>query len=234
MPLFLGRVSTDTCRIGPQRGRRQGGSGMADYTPQIDSQIAQLLRSRGTVTPDMISGVSEQDAHDFLRMYVSQHPDEQLAFDGTSLTAGIPSLAEDPAPQAATTGMPMDDVSYGAPVPEVFAAPPPAQGYGAPPPGGHDTPGYTPDAVLREEPSGWLWLLPILLGWIGGIIAWAVVKDKNSRTARNMLVTGIAISVLAACMGFGLGFCTATASAPTDTSWPATGRVTFYYFGSPG
>ena len=198
---------------------------MADYTPQIDSQIAQLLKLRGVVSPDMISGVSEQEAHSFLRMYVGQHSDEQLAFDGTSLTAGIPTLAEEPAPQAAATGIPMnDDPGYGAPSPGSYVAPP-SEGYG--------TPGHTPDLAPLEEPSGWLWLLPIIFGWIGGIVAWAVAKDKNSRIARNMLVTGIAISVLAACMVFGLGFCSATASAPTDTSWPATGRVTFYYFGTP-
>jgi len=204
---------------------------MADYTPQIDSQIAQLLKLRGVVTPDMISGVSEQDANSFLRMYVGQHADEQLAFDGTSLTAGIPTLAEEPAPQAATTGIPIDaDPGYGVPPPGGYGAPPPA-GYEAPQPEGHT--GYTPDLAPPEEPSGWLWLLPIVFGWIGGIIAWAVAKNTNSRIARNMLVTGIAISVLAACMVFGLGFCSATASAPTDTSWPATGRVTFYYFGTP-
>lgn len=169
---------------------------MADYTPQIDSQIAQMLKLRGAVTPGMISGVSEQEAHDFLRMYVNSHPDEQLTFDGISLTAGMPTLAEEPVPQAAT-------------------------------------PAHIPDLTPREEPSGWLWLLPIILGWIGGIIAWAVAKDKNSQIARNMLVTGIVLSVIWACLFVVIGIYGPPPSSPTDTSWPATGRVTFYYFGTP-
>ena len=173
----------------------------------------------------MISGISEQEAAAFLRLYVSQHPDEQLAFDGTSLTTGIPTLAEEPGPQAATAGIPLaSDPGYGVP---------PPGGYEVPLPEGYGVSSYTPDLTLGEEPSGWLWLLPLFLGWIGGIIAWALAKDKNSRTARNMLITGVSISVLAACLGFGVGFITG-GSAPTDTPWPVTERMTFYYFGSPG
>jgi hypothetical protein len=40
------------------------------------------------------------------------------------------------------------------------------------------------------------WLAPILVGWIGGLIAWLVNRDVDPRTARNMLITGIAISVV--------------------------------------
>ncbi len=193
---------------------------MAEYTPQIDSQIAQLLRVRTTVTPDMISGVTEEQARSFLQAYVAAHPDEDLSFDGNALTAGLPSLSEEPATEPTTSSF-LDE---------------PTPGYVVPPAADVGTPGYTPQSPLPEKPSGWLWLLPIFLGWLGGIVAWAMVKDKNSRTARNMLITGVVISVLAACIPFGFGFFqgSISGSASTDTAWPATGQVTFYYFGTPG
>jgi hypothetical protein len=46
--------------------------------------------------------------------------------------------------------------------------------------------------------NGAWWLLPILLGWLGGLIAWLVNRDADERTARMMLVVGIAISVAGA------------------------------------
>lgn len=48
----------------------------------------------------------------------------------------------------------------------------------------------------RRPVSGLWWLLPILVGWIGGIIAWASTRDRDPEKARSMLITGIVISVL--------------------------------------
>jgi len=42
--------------------------------------------------------------------------------------------------------------------------------------------------------SAW-WLLPILFGTLGGIVAWALTRGRDPRTARNMLLTGIALSL---------------------------------------
>ena len=39
------------------------------------------------------------------------------------------------------------------------------------------------------------WVLPILFSALGGLIAWIATRQRNPRTARNMLLTGIAISV---------------------------------------
>jgi hypothetical protein len=39
------------------------------------------------------------------------------------------------------------------------------------------------------------WVLPILFSALGGLIAWLATRQRNPRTARNMLLTGIAISV---------------------------------------
>jgi hypothetical protein len=52
-------------------------------------------------------------------------------------------------------------------------------------------------AVQRRTVSGAWWLLPIFMGWLGGLIAWLVNKEIDPQRARAMLVTGIVISVAA-------------------------------------
>lgn len=50
-----------------------------------------------------------------------------------------------------------------------------------------------------EQPrrvSGAWWLLPILAGWLGGLIAWLLVRESDPAKARAMLLTGIAISAV--------------------------------------
>ncbi len=48
----------------------------------------------------------------------------------------------------------------------------------------------------QRRVSGAWWLLPILLGWLGGLIAWLLVREANPRAARAMLLVGIAESAL--------------------------------------
>jgi hypothetical protein len=52
-----------------------------------------------------------------------------------------------------------------------------------------------PSRPARRVSGAW-WLLPIFMGWLGGLIAWLVNKDVDPKRARQMLVTGIAISAL--------------------------------------
>jgi hypothetical protein len=40
------------------------------------------------------------------------------------------------------------------------------------------------------------WLLPILMGWLGGVIAWLMVRDQDPRRARVMLVVGILATIV--------------------------------------
>ena len=40
------------------------------------------------------------------------------------------------------------------------------------------------------------WLLPIFLSFIGGIIAWACVKDRDPGMAKNCLILGIVLTVV--------------------------------------
>jgi hypothetical protein len=53
--------------------------------------------------------------------------------------------------------------------------------------------GFTP----QRRVSGAWWLLPIFMGWLGGLIAWLVNRDVDPQRARAMLVTGIVISAVA-------------------------------------
>lgn len=55
--------------------------------------------------------------------------------------------------------------------------------------------GASPVAYERRVSGAW-WLLPIFMGWLGGLIAWLVNRDTDPRTARAMLVTGIVISAV--------------------------------------
>jgi len=45
-----------------------------------------------------------------------------------------------------------------------------------------------------EKVSGAYWLLPIFLVFIGGIIAWALVRKRNGSKARLLLIVGIALT----------------------------------------
>jgi hypothetical protein len=44
--------------------------------------------------------------------------------------------------------------------------------------------------------SGAWWLLPIFMGWLGGLIAWLVNRGLDPGRARSMLITGIAVSAV--------------------------------------
>ena len=47
------------------------------------------------------------------------------------------------------------------------------------------------------QPAGKIWyLLPLTLYWIGGIIAWAKIKNRNPTRARNCLIVGFLCSIL--------------------------------------
>ena len=46
---------------------------------------------------------------------------------------------------------------------------------------------------VQKIPGAW-WIAPILFGLLGGLIAWGVNKSKNPPVAKQMLITGAAIS----------------------------------------
>ncbi|HSD48560.1 MAG TPA: hypothetical protein VLE71_01895 [Actinomycetota bacterium] len=51
---------------------------------------------------------------------------------------------------------------------------------------------------VRKPVNGAWWLLPILLGWLGGLVAWLVNREADPKTARAMLIVGIVISLVGA------------------------------------
>jgi len=55
----------------------------------------------------------------------------------------------------------------------------------------------TDAAAAGQAKVSWLWWIPpIVLGWIGGLISWLACKASAPKTARNMLMGGIGMSVL--------------------------------------
>ncbi|MDP9343339.1 MAG: zinc ribbon domain-containing protein [Actinomycetota bacterium] len=62
--------------------------------------------------------------------------------------------------------------------------------------GGVPAPTRSPAPVAPRRVSPAWWLLPILAGWLGGLIAWLLTRDADRRVARNMLITGIVVSVI--------------------------------------
>ena len=55
--------------------------------------------------------------------------------------------------------------------------------------------GGAPQKPAEPFSSSW-YLVPFFLGFIGGIIAWAVNKDRDSERARNLLIFGVVWSVI--------------------------------------
>jgi H+/Cl- antiporter ClcA len=54
--------------------------------------------------------------------------------------------------------------------------------------------------------SGWWYLAPILLGIIGGLIAYFVLKKDDPKLAKNCLIVGVVMMVLGFIIGAAVGF----------------------------
>ncbi|MBT4328275.1 MAG: hypothetical protein HOD60_15425 [Candidatus Nitrosopelagicus sp.] len=52
----------------------------------------------------------------------------------------------------------------------------------------------------KKSYAGW-YLLSILLGIIGGLVAWASIRNEDPTTARDCLLTGIAVSIIVPIIG---------------------------------
>ena len=50
----------------------------------------------------------------------------------------------------------------------------------------------------NEQVSNWWYAVAFLMGIVGGIIAWLVNKDKNSKKAKNFLFAGIIFTIILA------------------------------------
>ena len=50
--------------------------------------------------------------------------------------------------------------------------------------------------IVAERVSGWWYVVPLFLGIIGGLVAWLINKDRNSKKAMRFLIAGIVVSIL--------------------------------------
>ena len=58
-------------------------------------------------------------------------------------------------------------------------------------------PQYSPQYSSQGiRPSSAWWLLPIFFGWVGGLISWVCIRERDPRMAKNNLILGIVLSVI--------------------------------------
>lgn len=190
---------------------------MAEYSTGIEGQIASALRSKGSVATDDIPGILPDEAARFLRRYADEHSAEGAVFDGSVLRA-VQGAADSGAPG-------FRPAAVASPVEQVLAVP--------------SGPTLLDSAPAGRPVSKWLWALPLALGVVGGVVAWLLSRDENPRTARNMLVTGVAVTVVTTCLPLacvlaGAPFGALRGAVSGSDEWPATtsGMATFYYFGT--
>ncbi|MGA2159812.1 MAG: hypothetical protein ABSG90_11420 [Dehalococcoidia bacterium] len=73
-----------------------------------------------------------------------------------------------------------------------------------------------PTVSGKEKINPAWWLLPIFFTWLGGLIAWFVNKNKNAKTARNMLLGGLGMIVVQVVLVIVL---LVSVAVPTITPW---------------
>ena len=66
--------------------------------------------------------------------------------------------------------------------------------------------GGTVSAAPARRRGDWWFLLPILMGIQGGLIAFFVIRSDNSKKARNCLYLGAALTAIGAAMSFVIQF----------------------------
>ena len=64
-------------------------------------------------------------------------------------------------------------------------------------PGGYQGFALTPAGVPYQRASRATYLWPIFFGFIGGILGWAIVKDRDPVLGKRVLITGMIIGVVA-------------------------------------
>jgi hypothetical protein len=209
-----------------------------DLTPAADRYISAMLRRDDRVPPEALDGVPEDERGELLRQYFIAHQGEfpvryedgVLAIDPSAM----PSATVDPAPVR-------PDPAASIPGPQPVA--PAAYPVAAAMPGVYPGPGES-KALLDSKPAAgpiarWLYLLPLMFGFVGGVVGWLVVRDENPRGGRNLMLVGVVVSVLTACLSFAMAGAvssTLRGVSSNSTSWPAAGaassRPAMYYFGT--
>ena len=81
-------------------------------------------------------------------------------------------------------------------------------------------PGYGATPKPVEPVSGAWYLVPLFFGILGGIIAWAVTKDRDPKRARNLLIFGIVWSVVLIVVTVLVSLAVFFYAAPTPSPYP--------------
>ncbi|PKQ15542.1 MAG: hypothetical protein CVT67_08985 [Actinobacteria bacterium HGW-Actinobacteria-7] len=153
---------------------------MAVYTSGIDSQITELLRSRGHVLPYNLAGIPDEEGIELLQHYLELHPEETtLIFDGSELR--LAPAAPPAQPQIAGVGS-RPQASGLSPVDQVLQAPVGKSMLDTKAAGGHV--------------SRWWWTLPLSFLVLGGVIAWWFNRERNPTVAWALLITGIVMTII--------------------------------------
>ena len=54
--------------------------------------------------------------------------------------------------------------------------------------------------AVKKPTAAW-YLMPIFLGWLGGLIMYLVLKDENKSMAKNGLIIGIVLTIPSVIIG---------------------------------
>ena len=123
------------------------------------------------------------------------------AYESASAPAPVAEPVATPAPPSAQAApeSKMTDDFFNIPVPAPSGPPAFFEGVGGTPELDASVP-----AASAPKASFVFWLLPVLLAWVGGLIAFFVVRGKNALQARAMLLTGIVLTVVYALIAYAL------------------------------
>ena len=64
-------------------------------------------------------------------------------------------------------------------------------------------PAQTAESAPKKTSAAW-WLLPILLAWVGGLIAWLVVREDDKAKAKGLLILGIVMTFVWMAVGIAI------------------------------
>jgi hypothetical protein len=182
---------------------------------RTEALITTILDARGRVRPEDLASIPHERRAEALAVYALTHSASQLRFEGETLVATSAGLEAPPVspvspvlgPRTSGPGASDQDLAeLGLPEPVTLPAGQsgvmaPEAGRPAAGPGvasearAHATSSERsarPEKRLRKR---W-WLLPVLLGAIGGGIAYLLGKGTNESQARRMLYTGVILTLV--------------------------------------
>lgn len=202
---------------------------MADRTKLDSNFISLVLSVNGRVRPIDLHSIPEPERASALQtFYQANAASMPLHFDGDVLVTGVAGVPATPQPAVAAppAEQPVSDYApTPAPAPVSDQLPPPpaapasfldepvgaadeaSSDYFSIPPAGSSAEPPSADApaaqfdLPAERISVLFWLLPVFLTWVGGIIAYFLVRKLNPKTAKAMLITGIVLAVVFALAG---------------------------------